>query len=201
MKISSSKFRNVSLSEQKDIFNRIYQGDLNARNMLIERMMPIVEYIAAGYTNNGLPIEDLMGEGALGIVHAIDRFKPEYDFPFAAYAVLWIKIYIIKAICDNGWQIHIPSDVQSLMNKIKKQIDLTMQTEEREPSADELAEALHEPVNAITQCLDAMLLQVSLDAPLLSDGNSDIQNVFIPVHAAHLVPVSKYPWEETEILY
>ncbi|SKB30132.1 RNA polymerase, sigma 38 subunit, RpoS [Parapedobacter luteus] len=162
-----SKYDVLTAEEEVALAIRIRTGDSLALNRLIKGNLRFVVSVAKQYQHQGLVLEDLINEGNLGLVTAAKRFDETRGFKFISYAVWWIRQSIISAISTQSRIVRLPSNQISDLIKVKKSQSTLAQLLEREPTAEELAEALDVSVEKIRRSLKNGEKQVSVDAPSL----------------------------------
>lgn len=140
-------------------------GDIEARNRLIRANLRFVVGLARKYSYSGLPVEDLVDEGCIGLIHAVERFDPEKGYHFLSYAVWWIRQAMLRAIVQHSRLIRLPS------NKVKELALLDHLRHEKlkengnEPDTAYLAQQLHEDPRGMNELLALSQKIVSLDTP------------------------------------
>lgn len=152
--------------------NRIKNGDRHARDLMIKSNLRLVVKIAHDYKDFGLPVLDLISEGNIGLIKAVERFDPEKGGKLSTYAAWWIKQSIKRALANQSKTIRLPVH---LVDKISRMRRIAMQlTEElgREPTDDELAEVLEMPVNKVSHLKSVSVRPTSLNAPVGDDSDS-----------------------------
>jgi len=159
------------------------QGDFQARQTMIERNLRLVVNIAKHYVNRGMALLDLIEEGNLGLMHALEKFDPERGFRFSTYATWWIRQNIERAIMNQSRTIRLPVHVIKDLNIILRAKRHLEAFSEREPAPEDVAHLLDRPVEDVRRTLQFNERMASLDAPLdidpmLSIGESiaDDQN-------------------------
>lgn len=162
----------LTAEQEKELAYKIREGDASARERLIQCNLKLVVSIAKNYKNAKLTLQDLIGEGNLGLITAVEKFNPDLGFRFSTCATPWIKQAILKAITDQGKTIRLPAHMFQLMSKYKKLIaELTLA---QEPITDEiLAAKLGITVDKLQLLRNYKHEAVSLDTPLTNDGSSD----------------------------
>ncbi len=158
--------------QEVTLANRIKKGDREARDLMIKSNLRLVVKIAHDYKDFGLPVLDLISEGNIGLIKAVERFDPEKGGKLSTYAAWWIKQSIKRALANQSKTIRLPVH---LVDKISRMRRTAMKlTEElgREPTDDELAEVLEIPVNKVSHLKSVSVRPTSLNAPIGEDGDS-----------------------------
>lgn len=156
----------LSADEEKALCRRVVQGDFAARQRMIEHNLRLVVNIAKHYLNRGIPLLDLVEEGNLGLIHALEKFDPERGFRFSTYATWWIRQNIERAIMNQSRTIRLPVHVIKELNVcLRAQRHLEMQAG-REPTLEEISHLVDKPVEEVRRILSLNERVASLDAPL-----------------------------------
>ena len=169
-----SRFDVLTPEEELELFNQLKAGDKSALGKIVNHNLRFVVSVAKQYHFPGLWLGDLINEGNIGLVKAAHRFDVSKGFKFISYAVWWIRQMIIKAISDKSRKIRIPSNVQTLTNKVMDKRVEILQEKEREPSVEELAKATDLTIDNVKQCLSTYRWCSSLDAPVGEDGDATV---------------------------
>ena len=169
-----SRYPLLSINEEVELCYRAGRGDEEAKLKLINCNLRFVISIAKQYIHQGIALEDLIMEGNLGLITAIERFDPMRGFKLSTYAVWWIRQAILGALCEKGRSVRIPLNQVGLQHKIKKAVQRFIQEEERQPTVSELAEILQLSEDKIDDSLQNMSSEVSIDMPIGEDGDTNM---------------------------
>lgn len=166
------KVEMVTPEEEVELARLIRQGDQEALERLVSANLRFVVSVAKKYQNLGLPLNDIINEGNLGLVKAAQRFDETRGFKFISYAVWWIRQSIIQAIAENSRLVRLPLNKVGSLTKINKAFSALEQEFEREPTAEELAESLDIGEDEVKTTLSVASRHVSMDAPF-EEGESN----------------------------
>src|SRR3978361_1478325 len=156
----------VTPEEEVNLARRIRQGDQLALERLTSANLRFVVSVAKKYQNLGLPLNDLINEGNLGLVKAAQRFDETKGFKFISYAVWWIRQSILQALAEQGRLVRLPQNKIGTYNKANKAYMAFEQEHEREPSTEELADILEMSETEINNIFQSNTRHTSLDAPV-----------------------------------
>src|ERR687891_2941629 len=163
--------------QEIELAAKIKKGDRDARALMIRSNLRLVVKIAHDYANLGLPLLDLISEGNIGLMKAVERFDPAKGGKLSTYAAWWIKQSIKRALANQSKTIRLPVH---LVDKISKMRRVSMRLQEefgREPSDDELAEELGISAARVAQLRTAAIRPASLDAPIGDDESNNFAEV------------------------
>jgi RNA polymerase primary sigma factor len=156
--------------EEMEFSRRARAGDGRARRELIERNLKLVVSIAKRYRGMGLPFEDLIQEGNLGLMKAVDKFDPDKGHRFSTYATWWIRQAVGRAVSDKGRTIRLPVHQRERIRKVGRTIGRLSVELGRDPTVEEVAERLGWTVDRVRDVRDTVQDATSLDQPL-SNGD------------------------------
>lgn len=159
----------LTAKEELELTTRVRKGDFEARQRMIECNLRLVVSIAKHYLNRGLELLDLVEEGNLGLIHALEKFEPERGFRFPTYATWWIRQNIERAIMNQSRTIRIPVHAIREMNAILQAYRHLEIHKGAEPSADDVAHLLGKSVECVRYFLNLNQRMASLDTPLGND--------------------------------
>jgi RNA polymerase primary sigma factor len=165
----------LNVEEERLLTERAAAGSKSARDKLVQHNLRLVVSIAKRYSNTpGMDLEDLIQEGTLGLMRAIEKFDPERGLKLSTYATYWIRQGITRAIADQSKTIRIPVHMVELLNKIAKARTKLSESLQRDPTHEEIANELGEPVEKIDSILSISQPLVSLETPVGEDGDTDL---------------------------
>ncbi|MBI3880277.1 MAG: sigma-70 family RNA polymerase sigma factor [Verrucomicrobia bacterium] len=163
----------LTIAEENELAARIKKGDRKARDHMIRANLRLVVKIAHDYENYGLPLLDLINEGNIGLMKAVERFDPAKGGKLSTYGAWWIKQSIKRALANQSKTIRLPVH---LVDKISKMRRVAMKLQEvfgREPTDEELAEEMGMTASKVAQLRTAAIRPASLDAPIGADDDSN----------------------------
>ncbi len=164
----------LNYEEEIELAQKVLEGDDDAKQKLIESNLRLVVSIAKKHTNRGLKMLDLIQEGNMGLMKAVEKFEYEKGFKFSTYATWWIRQAITRAIADQGRTIRIPVHMIETINKIKKESRIILQETGKEPTAEELSKKLELPVDKVKDILEMNQDPISLETPVGSEEDSEL---------------------------
>ena len=164
----------LNYEEEIELAQKVLEGDDDAKQKLIESNLRLVVSIAKKHTNRGLKMLDLIQEGNMGLMKAVEKFEYEKGFKFSTYATWWIRQAITRAIADQGRTIRIPVHMIETINEIKKESRIILQETGKEPTAEELSKKLELPVDKVKAILEMNQDPISLETPVGSEEDSEL---------------------------
>ncbi len=176
--LSEIGFSPLLTAEEEVYFSRLsLKGDEPSRKRMIESNLRLVVKIARRYNNRGLPLLDLIEEGNLGLIRAVEKFDPERGFRFSTYATWWIRQTIERAIMNQTRTIRLPIHVVKELNIYLRASKELVQKLDHEPTAEDIAEALDKPVADVSKMLRLNERITSVDSPFSSDSDKALLDV------------------------
>jgi RNA polymerase primary sigma factor len=168
----------LKVDELKNVWNKIYKAKClveETKNELITRNLRLVVNIAKNYVGRGLPLLDLIEEGNIGLMKAVDKFKYEKGFKFSTYATWWIRQAITRALIDQTKTIRVPVHMMEFYNRVTKASRELTQQLGREPNNEEIAEKLGVPVRKVEEVFRAIQDPIGLQTPI-GDEDTELED-------------------------
>ncbi len=175
-------------AEEIDLSERAKEGDKKARQRLIEKNLRLVVSVAKKYRGYGLPFEDLIQEGNIGLMKAVEKYDPDRGYRFSTYATWWVRQAVQRAVADKGRTIRVPVHMGEKIRKMARAYNELSAELEREPTDEEVAERIGWTAQDVREVKGAMPDATSLNKPLGSDDDASEVGAFVEDERASDTP-------------
>ncbi|HYM70816.1 MAG TPA: sigma-70 family RNA polymerase sigma factor [bacterium] len=171
-------------AEEVELAKQAERGDVEAKRRLVEANLRLVVSLARRYAGSDVPLSDLIQEGNLGLMQAVDRFDWRRGFRFATYATWWIRQALMRARGDHSRQIRIPVYMALEVNKLVKIQQRMAQELGREPSLDEIEQRMDKPVERVWKIQQIARAPISLETPIEDEGEGSLGDLLEDANAS-----------------
>ncbi|HEY3117519.1 MAG TPA: sigma-70 family RNA polymerase sigma factor [Chloroflexota bacterium] len=172
----------ISWPERDRLQQLVWEGD-SARDRLIEANLRLVVSVAKRYSNRGVGLADLVQEGNIGLLRAVDKFDYHRGFKFSTYATWWIRQAVTRAIADQARTIRIPVHMVDTLNRTIKVMARLQQEYAREPTWQEVADEIGTSAERVREMMELLPLPISLENPIGEDGDTTVGDLVEDVQA------------------
>jgi len=193
-----SKFKTLSRKEEHDLAIKAKNGDIDAMNKLIQANLKFVVKIASRYQNRGLSLSELISEGNIGLIKAIEKFDPDKDIKLISYAIWWIKQRIMLAVSEKSSLIRVPMGKSSAAHKVKVTQDRYFTETGKIATLDELSEKMNITEKTIDQLQNKLPETSSFDDIITTSDNQDFTTKDLLEDKDTLDPQSLYYQERMQ---
>lgn len=172
-----AEYPKLSQAEEKALYERIQQGDKEAKDRFIRCNLKLVVSVAKQYARFSVPMMDLIQEGNLGLMKAIEKFDPNLGYRFSTYGIQWIRQYISRFIMDKGKVIHIPVHVLENEFKVRKAIDTLLKEHQKEPTIAQIAKETGFHEDKVVELLNLVQDPLSIDMNVNEEGDTCLSDL------------------------
>lgn len=162
----------LSAAEELRLTRRVRRGEAAARRQMIQANLRLVISIAKRYSNLGVPLPDLIEEGNIGLMRAVQKFNPAKGYRFSTYGAWWIKQFVLRAIANQGKTIRIPVYMVDILSRYRKATERLTQRLGRRPELEEIAKMMRLPRRKVESLEELTATPASLDAPIGDEGTA-----------------------------
>jgi len=160
----------LNYQQEVELAKKILEGDQRAREKLIKANLRLVVSIAKAYSNRGMPLEDLIQEGNIGLMKAIEKYEYQRGYKFSTYATWWIRQAVTRSIADKNRLIRLPVHMVETYNKVSKAISLFVMEFGRSPTHEEIANCSNISIEKVNDVINYGAPLASIDDLVIEDG-------------------------------